>query len=133
MQPWFRVLSGVQAAIILLLGAVLFVLPHAAIAWWPWTLTPLTSAAVGAWLVGIGITLAWAVWENDWLRLSGGMSTDALLGVLQLVAVARYGGEIDWDDPSAWLYVALLLSIVVVGGLGVLFARRARARFASSR
>jgi hypothetical protein len=125
MQAWFRILLGAQAAVIFLFGVFLFFFPDRLLAAWVWTLTPLTSAAIGAWLIGIGITLVWAIWENDWPRLHGTMLTYALLGVLQLIAVVRYGGQITWSSPTAWLYAAFLVSIVGMGGLGALFARRA--------
>jgi hypothetical protein len=125
MQRWFRILLGAQTAVILLLGIALFLFPGVMVPLWMWALTPLTSAAIGAWLIGIGITLAWAIWENDWQRLSGTMLTYALLGVLQLIAVARFGGQMNWNSPNAWLYLAFLVSVVLMGGLGSLFARRA--------
>jgi hypothetical protein len=116
-QLWFRILLGTQAVLIFLLGAMLYLFPNMMIPLWVWTLTPLTSAAVGAWLIGIGITLAWAIWENDWQRLRGTMITFALLGVLQLIAVVRYSGEVNWNSPKAWAYAAFLVSIVIMGGL----------------
>jgi hypothetical protein len=125
MQPWYRIVLGAQAAIANLLGIALFLFPNFMIPLWVWDLTPLTSAAAGAWLIGIGVTLAWAIWENDWRRLPGMMLTYLSFGILQLVAVARYGEQMDWNSPYAWLYMGFLVSIVAMGGLGALFARRA--------
>lgn len=121
---WFRLLLGGQALLILLLGAELYLFPNATLPFWVWTLTPLTSAAVGAWLVGIGVTLAWAIWENDWQRLHGMMQTYALLGILQLISVARYAEEMNWSNPTAWLYVVFLASILIMGGLGTYLVGR---------
>lgn len=125
MPQWLRLLFGAQALIILLLGAVMFLFRSAMIPLWPWALTPLTSAAIGAWLIGIGVTLAWVTWENDWQRLRGTMLTYALLGLLQLLALARYGGEIDWNHAAAWLYVVFLIGVLVTGAISTLFAWRA--------
>jgi hypothetical protein len=125
MQPWYRTILGAQAAIANLLGIALFLFPNFMIPFWVWDLTPLTSAAVGAWLIGIGVTLAWAIWENDWRRLPGMMLTYLSFGILQLVAVARYGEQMDWNSPYAWLYMGFLVSIVAMGGPGALYARRA--------
>jgi hypothetical protein len=53
------------------------------------------------------------------------MLTYTLLGVLQLIAVARYGEEMDRNSPTTWLYVAFLVGVVLIGALGLLYARRA--------
>lgn len=108
----------------LLVGAALYVAPALMIPSWAWTLTPSTSAAAGAWCIGIGLTALWGVWENDWQRVRGAMRSYALLGILQFVALGRYAAQVDWSKWAALVYVAFLLSILVVGALGVYFARK---------
>lgn len=122
---WFRALMGVQAVVLLVAGAAMFLAPNVVIPIWAWALTPLTSMTVGAWCIGIGVTTAWGIWENDWQRLRGAMLTYALLGILQLLAVARYAEQIHWNNPLAFLYGAFLASVLALGALGVYFARRA--------
>jgi hypothetical protein len=78
---------------------------------------------VGAWLVGVGLTLGWIVAEGDWRRVRGVLLTLALFGALQLVAVARYGGAVHWRHPGAWLYLIFLLSAAGVGAVGYVWAR----------
>ena len=68
LPAWAWAVLVAQAVVMLRLGVWLFVAPQAA-GWWPWALTPLTSRAVGAWLLGIGLTTAHAAWEGDWARL----------------------------------------------------------------
>jgi hypothetical protein len=113
-----RLALAAQAALALLVGALLYALPGLMLPLWPWTLTPLTSAAVGAWLIGVGLTLAWMVVEADWRRVRGVLLTFALFGALQLIAVARYGGAVQWRYASTWLYLAFLLSAFAVSVVG---------------
>ena len=43
-----------------------------------------------------------------------------LLAVMQLLALLRFGREIDWAAPGGWVYVIFLLSIGLVGLAGLL-------------
>jgi len=118
LAPWLRGALGFQAALLLLFGAALFLAPQAAAPLWPWMLTPLTGRAVGAWLLGLGVAAAQMGWENDWLRGRVAMAAYALLGGLELLALARYAGALDWSEPRAWVYLLFLLSVLAVGGYG---------------
>jgi hypothetical protein len=113
-----RLVLSAQTVALVPLGIALFAVPTAAAPAWPWALTPLTARAVGAWLIGMGITFGHAAWENDWQRVRSVMVGYALLGGLQLLAVARYATAIDWSRPSAPLYVVFLASILAVGAYG---------------
>lgn len=114
---WARAVLGAQAVTMLPLGAWLFAAPGAS-DWWPWPLTPLTSRAVGAWLLGIGLTTAHAAWEGDWARLRPAMASYVLLGALQLVNTARFAGTVEWSEPGAALYVLFLMSVLGMGLYG---------------
>jgi hypothetical protein len=108
------------AALLLLAGVALLVVPGSASRWWPWTLTPITSGAVGAWLVGLGVAAghAWLIDDKPTLRPLG--LTGVTFGLLQAVALARYGDELDWSSPSAVVYVAVLIALTVVSGWALL-------------
>jgi hypothetical protein len=54
LPAWMRAVLLAKAAILLIVGLALFVSPDR-VSWWPWTLTPLTSMAVGARLLGVGV------------------------------------------------------------------------------
>ena len=127
LPAWARAVLGAQAATMLPLGAWLFAAPGAS-GWWPWPLTPLTGQAVGAWLLGIGLTTAHAAWENDWARLRPAMASYALLGGLQLINVARYAGTVEWSKPGAALYVLFLVSMLGMGLYGWRAATQAESR-----
>ena len=123
---WFRGSKQILFFLsLLLLGAAFYFFSSAMIPLWLWTLTPLTSAAIGAWCIGIGVTTAWGIWENDARRLRGAMLTYALFGILQLLAVSRYASQVNWNNTLAFFYLAFLVSALVMGALGVMYSRRA--------
>jgi hypothetical protein len=121
---WYRSVVGIQIAVALALGTVLFVTPQAAAQLWPWTLTPLTARAVSAWLLALALLLAFALWENDWDRFRPTAVSCTVLGVLQLLALARYPGEVDRGGIQSWIYLLIVLSILAVGLYGWRAARR---------
>jgi hypothetical protein len=122
---WLRFVLGVQAAIMLIWGTALFLVPQTMAALWPWALTPLTGQAVGAWLIGVGVTAAHMCWENDFGRVYAGMAGLAVLGALQLLALARYGAAtVDWSSAGGWIYLLFVLSVLSAGLYGWLEARR---------
>jgi hypothetical protein len=108
-------------------GAALFLDPAAA-RFWPWSLTPLTSRAVAAWLLAYGIAAPHAAWERDWLPCWPIAVTYTGFGVLQLGALARWGEAVDWDEVAGWIYVGGVVAMLVLGVLAVLtVARQPRA------
>ena len=124
---WYRTGLGAQAAVVLAVGASMFVAPGTAAHLWPWPLTPLTARAISSWLIGLGIVLVSAIRENDWRRLRPATMAYVTLGVLGLVAIARYPSAIDWSRPVAWIYAAMGVAVLATGAIGVLAARRAAA------
>lgn len=119
---WLRLVLVSQAAILFVLGIPLFLFPTAVP--WPWTLTPLTGRAVAAWLIGIGVIVAHMAWERDYRRVRHGMLSYALVSVLQLIALARYGSEVNWSRPVAIIYLLFVISMLIVGAIGWLSAVR---------
>ena len=115
---WIRWIVGAEAAVMLPIGAVLFLAPQWAGRVWPWMLTPLTGRAVGAWLVGLGLVTARVIWEADFGRVRPVMITATIFGVLQFVALMRYPGDMQWRSPAALAYLLLLLSFLAVGTTG---------------
>ena len=95
---------------------------------WPWTLTALTGRAIGAWFVGIGFAAVHATRENDFSRIRPLEGGYVVFASLQLVAVARYYGDVVWNSPAAWIYLAFLLSILFVGLFRWLTRRLGHAR-----
>jgi hypothetical protein len=112
---WMRIVVLVQGGGMFAFGVGLLLAPLAVGTVWPWTLTALTGRAIGAWLVGIGFAAVHATRENDFTRIRPLEGGYVVFGALQLVAVARYSGSVNWGSPAAWVYVAFLLSILWVG------------------
>jgi hypothetical protein len=124
-----RIVLVVLAVVLLGFGCSLLVAPSWADGGWPWALTPLTGRAIGAWLIGLGVAAADARALDDAPSLRPLGATGVLFGVLQGVALLRYGDELAWDEAAAFGYVAFLIvltsvslwSLLVTGGL---WARR---------
>jgi len=110
-----RVVLAAQAAIMIAWGVGLFVDPGFILVSWPWKLTLLTSRAIGAWLIGIGVFVAHAVIENDYRRIRVGLISFLAFGVFEIIALLRYPTSLAWMSSSAWFYVALVVSILLVG------------------
>jgi hypothetical protein len=125
-----RIGLAAQAAVMMAVGTALFVSPAGADSLLPWTLTPLTARAVGAFVLGFGIAAAHAALENDLPRFTGAALAYLALGVLQLVAVARYGGDLHGSSAHRWGYVAFLATVAAAGLYGS--ARSLAAASASS-
>jgi hypothetical protein len=118
LSRWFRGLLSAHAALLVPLGVALLVIPTIAGGIWPWTLTPLTGRAIGAWLLGLGIAAIHAVRENDWGRIRPATMSYVAFGGLQLVALVRYPSELDWAVPQTWVYLLFLLSALGAGAYG---------------
>ena len=118
LPTWLRVAMGAFGAAALLGGAVLFAVPSDIAPHWPWTITPLTGRALAAWLAGIGVASLQAVVENDFRRLRAGLTGFTVIGVLALVAIARFADDVDWGLGGG-LLVAVPVFIVAAGAYGV--------------
>jgi hypothetical protein len=122
---WLRVALGLQAAVLLVFGVLLFAAPVGMHSIWPWPLTPLTGRAIGAFLCGFGVAAAFAVREDDLDRLHGSALAWGALGALELLAVAVYGDDLAASEPATALYVAFFASVLALGAYGALRGRSA--------
>jgi hypothetical protein len=110
--PW--VMAGF-GAILLGVGTLQFVVPDQVAKVWPWALTTLTGRVLGSWTIGLGLVLAFAARERRRFPLVPTSATLGLFGLFQLLTVLRFGGDMRWGDPAAWLYTAFLVAALVVG------------------
>ena len=113
------IVLGLQALAVGVIGLLLFLDPVRWASIWPWTLTPLTGQAVGAWLLGIAVGVAGSIVERDLVRIRPAMTAYALFGTAELVALARYGADVRWGEPQSWIFLGIVASIGAVGWLGV--------------
>jgi hypothetical protein len=120
---WVYGLLAVQAVVLLGVGVALFAAPGPAASWWPWKLTPLLAQATGAWLIGFGVAAAHQLAERDARRLLPASFSTILLAVLQFIALARYPGRFEWSSTAGGVYLALLVMMLVTGGVALARAR----------
>jgi peptidoglycan/LPS O-acetylase OafA/YrhL len=113
-----RVALALEGLALASIGIALFVSPDSADSLWPWNLTPLTARAVGAFLVGFGAAALQAARLNDLPRLRGSALAYAFLGLLQLIAVARYPSELDGSGVRGVAYVVLAVVVLATGLAG---------------
>jgi hypothetical protein len=132
LPPGLRPALGIQAAVMLFVGGALFITPEDAGSLLPWSLTPLTGRAIGAFIFGFGVAAAHASIANDVERFRGAALAYLVLGGLQLVAVARYSGDLDGEGAGDLIYVAFLAGVVAVALYALLAAPRARPERAAS-
>jgi drug/metabolite transporter (DMT)-like permease len=119
---WLRLALGAQAIVMAGVGVALFVSPGSADSLWPWTLTPLTARAIGAFLIGFAAAASWAVFDNDLRHLGGSAWAYALLGMLELIAFLRYPDELDGSGARGVIYVAFVATVLAAGLVGLYLA-----------
>ncbi|WP_369139424.1 hypothetical protein [Modestobacter versicolor] len=113
-----RAALGVESALLLAVGATLWVAPSTAASLWPWPLTPLTARVVAAWLVAFGVATALAAVGGDLARLRTSAIAYAVFGLLVLVSLARFPDTVDWSGAPAWVLLGTVLAIVATGAAG---------------
>ena len=124
LPAWLRAILNFQGLVMFLFGAAMLLVPETIIPLWPWKLSVLTSQAIGAWGVGIGIIALHASWENDWTRLSPMMVSYLAYGTLQTINLLRYPDTLDWTRFSAPIYIVFVLSVLLTGAYGTWKARQ---------
>jgi hypothetical protein len=65
-------------------------------------------------------------------RAIGAWPLAAGFGVLQLLALARRGEAVDWEQVEAWIYVGGVVGTLGLGPAGVVAVRRVRHADAST-
>ena len=126
LTTWMRLALATQGTIMLVTGIILFISQATASTFWPWALTPLTSRAIGAWLIGIGVIALHMTWENDHQRNRIAYISYAALGILQAVSLVRYAGEVNWSTAGSWIYLIFVISIIPIGLYGWKASRQTR-------
>jgi hypothetical protein len=113
-----RVPLSLEAALLVVVGAVVYVRPSTADSLWPWPLLPFTARVVAAWLLAFGLAAGLAAVAGDLRRLRTSTIAYTVFGALALVALARYPGTPDWDEPAAWIFLGAAAAVVVTGAAG---------------
>jgi uncharacterized membrane protein HdeD (DUF308 family) len=116
-----------EGVVMLAAGVLLLVAPGAADDVWPWALSPLTSRAIGSFLIGIGLAALIAVRDDDPLSFRGAALAYTALGLLELLALNLHIPDLGDRPLATTLYAAFWVAVVLTGGYGL------RASRASSR
>ena len=133
LPPVLRVLLGGLAAVLVVSGVALLLVPEWAAGGWSWPLTPLTARAVGAWLVGLGWAAAHACLIDDTEDVRPLGLTGVAFVVLEAVALLRHGDALDWSGWQAVAYVVGLGWIAVVSAWILMLRAAGAAARGSSR
>ena len=113
-----RVALALESAVLLVVGALIYVRPASAESVWPWPMTPFTARVVAAWLLAFGLATALAAVAGDLRRLRTAAIAYTVFGALVLVAVARFPDTLDWGAADTWIFVGLAAAVVLTGAAG---------------
>jgi hypothetical protein len=116
---WLYVLLGVQAIVLVGFGIALLIAPAQTAPLWPWKLTTLVAQASGSWLIALGVAAAQALIERDARRLLPASAGYVLLGILELIALARYPHQFRWGSMPGVVYLIFLGTILTAGAAGL--------------
>jgi len=131
---WVRGILAAEAALLIPFGIALFLAPSRVGELWPWPIPPLSAQVIAAWVLAFGVLAGHSMLENEWARVRAGMLGYPFLGLMQVVMLVRFGDVIDFGDPSAWIYLAVIGSFFILGayGLAAEFGSRAGAAASST-
>jgi hypothetical protein len=121
---WLLALLGLQGVVLGVAAVGLFLAPAATARWWPWTLTPLTSRMIAAWLAALAVAALLSLRERDIARVRIPAVAYVVFGVLQLLALVLYGEAFAWGTTAATVYLVALVVALGTGVAGLALAAR---------
>lgn len=120
---WLRILLAIHAVGLGAFGIGLLAAPDYTGPMWPWSLTPLTGRAIGAWLVSLAVVAVHLLWSNSARAVRPAGWAYLVFGILQAVALVRYPDDLAWSSPAGIVYLAFLTSAVIIGTAIVVYGR----------
>ena len=117
-----RFLLAIEGTLLLATGALMLLAPDSAADLWPWALTPLTSRALGTFVLAVSLVALTVVRDNRF-PARGLPAALTVLGVLQLLAVALHSDDLGGDDLATALYLGFLAALVATGTYAAIAAR----------
>jgi len=118
-----RIALAVEGVVMIVIGALMFIAPASAADIWAWMLSPLTSRAMGAFVIGIGVTAALAARDDDRLTFRGPAAAYATIGALVLLAALLHRDDFGDDGVSTALYASFAAAVLLTGIYGSIAAR----------
>jgi hypothetical protein len=116
LPPVYTRTCSTLGVVVIAAGTVLF----AGTAWsahWPWTLTPIASQAIGAWLMALGVLMVDVAGEGDALRARPATAGMIVLALAQFGALARYPHAA--HGAAAIVYIVVFALVLVLGVYGL--------------
>src|SRR5688572_25821475 len=99
---------------------------------WPWTLTQLAAATLGAWFALPGVTAVMMGLDGRWSAIRITLESQLIGLALILLATARAWEDVDTSTPLAYVFVAgiagLFVALLALEASMVRHERAARAR-----
>jgi membrane protein CcdC involved in cytochrome C biogenesis len=90
---------------------------------WPWALSPLTSRAIGSFIVGVGVAALLAVHEDDPVSFRGAALAYTVLGLLEILALLLHTSDLEGDHFDTAIYVVSWSLVTLTGAYGLRAAR----------
>ena len=90
---------------------------------WPWALSPLTSRAIGSFILGVGVAALIAVHDDDPVSFRGAALAYTVLGLLELVALLLHLPDLEGDHFDTAIYVGSWSLVTLTGAYGLRAAR----------
>jgi hypothetical protein len=87
------------------MAAVLLASPSTMIGIWPWTLTPLAAATLGAWFALPGVTALMMGLDGRWSSIRITLESQLIGLVLILLATARAWEDVEESNALAYVFV----------------------------
>jgi hypothetical protein len=117
--------AGSVGVVFGLLSLVLVFSPSSAAAFWPWTLTPLVSRIIGAWLMFIATGLVCMIFERRYIAYRYYLLPAALWFAIFFVASFFHMDNFDFSRPTAYIWFALtaLASLSALGSFLLMESR----------
>jgi hypothetical protein len=115
LPAWLATLVGLVGVLACATSAFVFLDPARAIAWWPWTLTPLTARVMAA-ILALGAAAVGTLRERRWSSMRIMVEVEAFMLALIAVAVVRAHGQLDTSRPLTWLFGAGFAGVLLASG-----------------
>lgn len=115
---------GSLGAVLAIVSLILLIIPNLLIPTWPWTLSPLTARVMAAMFALSGFVALGVAINRYWSAARIPLQAQAIAVILILVALIRASTEIFWQSWGSWLFVAGLLSVLVLILWGTIEGRR---------